>query len=507
MRCFGKSALLTDDRWSEYLSNHGTRTSVIKGCAMRISRINRLENAISTRAPPCSYGIAVIQSAVLTYTTRPRGASVKFNARCGQQDFRSIPKWLAIVTVSICPIKAFAQVTPSVFATGQYQYNSNIFDLQRGFQSNLNDYGLADRFYAYGAGVNFDDKVSRQDLFFKGSATQYDYDHFSQLTHNEYTLEAGWLWSIGSNFTGSLEATRTRSMVPFTAIVSVSLSIETVQHEQGSAGFLITPEWRFDANGYTENSKQPVISQYVYEPNVVFNDSGAGGTLKYLGAGEWVGNVNVNYQHGSFSGVSSGVAGFEAGYYGSAYGQWTETVGATYAPSGQGAGKSTFDFGAGHTSRTSHDSSQDFSGLTGHLDYARSLTGKTSVSLALDRNISTFITDAGSDITSSAALSATWQATYKTGVNLGYNIVYVLLPSLGPGGTDRGDHLQFATFALQYKALDWLAIQPYANYQTRRSNLYGANFNASIFGATIVIQWPKISGAVQQPAMNMAASY
>ena len=398
---------------------------------------------------------------------------------------------------------ASAQFTPSVFATGQYQYSSNVFDLQHGFESGPNDHSLADRFYAYGAGVNLDEKVSQQDFHLRGSTTEFDYDHFSQLTHNEYTADAGWLWSIDQDFNGEIDVTRSRVMVPFTEIVSVQLSVETLQHEQASGGFPITPEWRFDANVYQDTNKEPLISQNVYEPNLSFDDAGGGAAIKYMGAGEWVGSFNVGYQHGSFSGASAG----SGANYGPAYDQSTEWLGATYAPAGQGAGISRFDFGIGRTSRTSRYGVDDTSGLTGHLDYARSLTGKTSVSLALDRNISTFITNAAGDVASSAALSATWQATYKSGINVGYNIVYVNLPLQGLDGTDRNDHLQFATLSIQYKALDWLAIQPYANYQTRKSNLYGANFNASVFGASVIIQWPQISGAVPQPSMNMAGAY
>ena len=91
-------------------------------------------------------------------------------------------------------------------------------------------------------------------------------------------------------------------------------------------------------------------------------------------------------------------------------------------------------------------------------------------------------------------------------MNLGYDLVYVELPGQGPVGTTRGDHLQIATFAISYTAVPWLAVRPYADYQTRISNVYGANFNASVFGVSVLLQWPRVTGA-PQPAMTLGAAY
>lgn len=414
----------------------------------------------------------------------------------------------------------------SVSATGQYQYNSNVFDLQRGYE---NFFGLSDYYYAYGAGLNLTDQISQQNLYLRGTDTEYDYHRFSQLTHNEYNVDGGWLWKIGQDVNGNIEVTRVRSMVPFTEIISIVMSIETDQRESASAGFLITPEWRIDFNGYKDEVTEPLPAEG--EPNLQFNDTGGGALLRFLGAGEWVANANVTYQHGGFAGATplafTGnsrvphtffLPGLNAGttttsvtpafgFFGPAYNQWTESVGTTYSPAGQGAGVSTLDFAVGHTARTSDFGVDDASGITGHLDYTRQLTGKTSVSLALDRDILTFIAGAGGDITNSAGLNATWKATYKTSFALGYDLFYVELPEQGPFGTTRGDHLQFATLAINYNAVPWLAIRPYASYQTRTSNLYGANFNGSIYGVSVLIQWPRVSGNAPQPVATFGVAY
>ena len=290
--------------------------------------------------------------------------------------------WTLLLPALLLPIGARAQLTTSVTGTGQYQYDSNVFDLQRGYQG---IYDLGDSYYAYGAGLNLNEQVSQQNLYLRASDTEFDYDHFSQLTHNEYNVDGGWLWKLGQDFNGSLDVTRTHTMVPFTEVIAVELSIETDQRESGSAGFLFTPEWRIDFNAYRDEVLEPMPAEN--EPNLTFNDSGGGALLRYLGAGEWVANANFTYQHGGFSGATPVVGAIPGafGYYGPAYNQWTGSLGTTYSPAGQGAGVSTLDFAIGRTDRTSRFGEDDASGTTGHLDYTRQLTGKTSASLALDR--------------------------------------------------------------------------------------------------------------------------
>lgn len=431
---------------------------------------------------------------------------------------------LLLAAALLYPLGAHAQLKESVYAAGQYQYDTNVFDLQRGFQ---NLYGLSDYYYAYGAGLVLNEQISQQNLYLRGSDTEYAYHRFSQLTHNEYNVNGGWLWKIGQDVNGSIDVLRTRTMVPFTEVISVVMSLETDQRENASVGFLFTPEWRIDLNGYRDEVREPLPAQG--EPNLKFNDTGGGALISFLGAGEWVANANVTYQHGGFEGaapaapiprlphtfflpsldVGTGIPlpGTPTGFFGPAYNQWAESVGTTYSPAGQGAGVSTFDLAIGHTQRTSPFGVNNESGVTGHLDYNRQLTGKTSVSLALDRDVLTYIAAAGGVISNSGALNGLWKATYKTSFSVGYDLVYVQLPEQGPVGTMRHDRLQFATFAIDYRAAPWLAIRPYANYQTRTSNLYGANFNASIFGVSVLIEWPQVTGAAPQPVATVGVAY
>jgi hypothetical protein len=280
-------------------------------------------------------------------------------------------------------------------------------------------------------------------------------------------------------------------MVPFDELISVVLSIETDQVERATAGFQFLSKWRLDANGYTEKLDEPLPG----EPNLQLSDSGAGAVLKFLGTNEWTANLAANYQHGDYTNAIA--------YFSPSYNQWTESIGATYQPAGS-TGPSAFDFAIGRTSRVSPLGVDDVSGTTGHLAYNRQLTGKTSISLAVDRNVASYLVNQSAYVDATGTISALWQATYKIGVGVGYNLIYALLPDQGfTPGTNRGDHLQLATLNVNYAALQWLSIKPYVNFQTRSSNYYGANFNSTVYGISFVVQWPQTTAApTAQPATN-----
>jgi hypothetical protein len=145
----------------------------------------------------------------------------------------------------------------------------------------------------------------------------------------------------------------------------------------------------------------------------------------------------------------------------------------------------------GYTRRTSPDAIDAISGITGALDYKNQLTGKTSVDLTLSRQINAYVANGGSVISDVAGLNVNWQATYKINVIAGYNWTYYDLPGQGnnPVGSDRHDYLQYASLVVDYAVLRWLELKPYANVLTRRSNLIGGDFNATVYGIFVTLNW------------------
>ncbi len=411
----------------------------------------------------------------------------------------------------VLPSTARAQLSVRAAGVGGWQYNSNVFDVQSGFpvpgtapptfsicgrfaltcNSGVprgGDHHYSDWYYSYGAQVNLSETYSQQNWFLIGGATHFTYDHFTQLSHSEYLLDGGWNWKLDDIWDGRLEVSRTRTMVAFTEIVQLELAVDIEQRESALVGLQITPEWRAEASGFSRKLSEPLLG----EPNLQLTESSASLALKYGGTAGLTSGVLASYSHGSYSGATL--------FASPAYNEKSVGLTATYKPAAPSTtstagpqSASTFDGAVGWSERTSRSGVDDLSGLIGHLDYSNQLTAKTSAKIAVDRAINSYLTNAGSEIDTSIGLSAVWQATYRIGVTPGYTWLYRFLPAQGPTpGSDRGDHMQFASLTIDYEARPWLAIKPYANFQTRRSNLYGGNFNASVYGAnvTLALQYP-----------------
>jgi hypothetical protein len=403
---------------------------------------------------------------------------------------RQISAWqftlptLVLTALVLLPRCALAQLAATVSANGQYQYNSNVFDLQRGFLPAPGYYSDAASYYAYGAGLNLNDQISQQNLYLRGTDTEYKYDHFD-LSHNEYALDGGWAWKVGDDLNGTFDVSRAHTMVPFQSLTTLTtaalqLYTSTDQRESATANYQFTSEWAVGANAFTDRNTEPLVD----EPDLRLADSGAGISLRVGGNGELRGVLAADYQHGDYANATL--------YSSPAYNEWDWSIGGTYQPVPQGS-PTTVDFAFGETRRTSAVNFDNASGWTGHLNVSRVVTAKTTVRLALLRDLSSYVAEAGSQMDSAATLSAVWQATFKTGFSIGYTVDYSVYPNyvLFVGGpvTNRGDHNQYGTFTVSYAATRWLTIVPYLNYQTRHSNLDGANYNATQYGVSVNVAW------------------
>jgi hypothetical protein len=99
----------------------------------------------------------------------------------------------------------------------------------------------------------------------------------------------------------------------------------------------------------------------------------------------------------------------------------------------------------------------------------------------------------GSEEDDTASIQVNYQATYKTGMIFAYQYVWTKFVGETIPGSDllgRTYHNPTATFKLNYQALRWLLIQPYATYQHRVSNAPDFNFSSTIFGIEILAKKP-----------------
>jgi len=375
------------------------------------------------------------------------------------------------------PYPSLAAVFMDASATARYEYNSNVYDLQGGYlvPGTTNDYQHSDRLYTYGAAFDANYLWDQQKLFAALTTTNYRYDHFTELDHNEYNLDGGLNWKFGRELDGTLEVLRNRTMVAFTNVQNAQFVLQTEQRESAKLGFGISPDWRIEGSGYYRTMDQTSM----IPPNIDLAESFGQMALKYMGLAGLTSGLSASYAVGHYTGASAALN--------PSYRQTTVELVATYEPTG----RSKFNGALGFSDRTSGSSVNAISGFTGEIDYTHQLTGKTSMQVQLSRTINSYIANTSSEIDSIAAFNVRWQATYKLRVLGAYSWTYRDLPGQGnaPVGGERIDRLPYASLKVEYEPLRWLSIRPYINVQTRSSNFIGGNFNATAYGVYFTALW------------------
>ena len=370
-------------------------------------------------------------------------------------------------------MNAHAQFAGKASATGQFESNSNVFNLNSGSpQPGTNDYRRSDTFLAYGAGFDLDYLWGKQELFASASTTKFNYQRFTQLDHDDYRLDTGLNWKAGQLLDGKLDVLRRRTMVPFFDLTGTTLSLETEQRETAQVGLKVTPEWRIEGSTYTSKLDEPIAQA----PNLRVTESSGTATVKYLGIAGVTGGLYAGYMSGSFQGTNN-------------------TVNPSYRQTMEGfqassqSGHSTYDGQIGFSRRTSATGADNTSGVTGEFKLKDQLTPKTDIAVTLGRAINSYVFNAGSEIDTSAGVTVDWQATYKLGVTLGYTYTYRDYPGQGnnPVGSNRIDRQQYATLGVDYRPQRWIIIKPYSNLLVRNSNYIGGDFNSTIIGVYVTI--------------------
>src|ERR1700733_829126 len=237
-------------------------------------------------------------------------------------------------------------------------------------------------------------------------------------------------------------------MVSFFDLVGTSLVIQTEQRETARASVQATPDWRAEFTGVTRTVDQPQTTA----PNLSLSESSGQAAIKYTGTAGVTSGLTATYLRGSFS--NTGLTAVPSYTQSSAALTATDEV----------TGLSVFHGQLGYTRRTSDSGFNTISGVTGDLDYKRTLTGKTSLDLDLSRQINVYLTNTASQIDTIAALTANWQATYKIDVVLGYTFTYRQLPGQGtvfvagvvvPTGSEQTQRLHMPSLTVTYVPAPW----------------------------------------------------
>jgi hypothetical protein len=386
-----------------------------------------------------------------------------------------------LLAASLVPSQARAQFTGKVDATGQFESNSNVFDLARGLSPPGSNGRRSDTDFAYGADVDLRYLWGRQVIYATAYTKEYDYQHFSELNHNDYSIDTGLDWKLGSLLDGKVEAVRTHTMVPFSDLTNsaLELSVLTEQRESAQVGIKLNSVWKVILSGYTSKDDEPIAQA----PELQLTQNSGTASIQYSGVGPLTSGLTATYLSGDFAGTN--------GTVNPSFSQTTGGLLANYKVK-----RMTFDGQIGYSHRNSTTGTDNTSGLTGLFDLKYQLTPKTSFTVKIDRQINSYLVNSGSEIDTDAGATIDWQATYKLGVSVGYTFSYRFFPAQGndPVGSDRTDIQELATLSATYQPQRWLQIRPYANVTTRRSTFIGGHFSQNVIGVSVVVTPYKTKG-------------
>jgi hypothetical protein len=397
-----------------------------------------------------------------------------FGSNVRQSAAFRLPIWIALAALAL-PIRAHAQFTGGVSATAQFESNSNVFDVPSGFEPpGTNNFRRSDTDFAYGADLDGSYKWGRQELFGTLYAKEFNYQHYTDLNHNDYKFDGGLNWKLGDIWDGKLEAARTHNMVPFYELSGspLALSIVTEQKESALIGVKLNSEWRLEGSAYISKADEPIPEA----PDLQLTQKSGSMSLEYSGIGHLTSGLTAGYLSGDYDGTN--------GTINPSFHQETVAFLANYKLI-----RTTVEGQIGYSRRSSDTGIDNTSGLTGLIDFKQQLTPKTSVTARIERTINSYFLNSGSEIDTDASVGVNWQTTYRLAVSAGYTFTYRNFPGQGnnPIGSDRVDIQEDANMAIIYKPQRWLMIKPYASVDTRRSTFIGGHYSSTVFGVTITV--------------------
>lgn len=378
---------------------------------------------------------------------------------------------------------AWALTDFSPYATAALEHNSNVFARSANdpaFASSGNT-ELGDTILHYLAGANLDLAWERDRLRLNVEGQRFDFNHFSELNHNEYKFGGDFDWHLGPVLDGSFVYNQSRIMSPLANTLSEQLELQTDRSGTGTFRILVTPQWRLDLIPKWHELVTP-LPQF---PEFGLHETAGAASINYLGINRLTAGLQVEYTSGSYAHII-GATRFH---------QTTEGLTANYALTGF----SSFDGQLGYTQRNSSlinpaDANAVGGGgggfvgrttaFTGALGARRQLSVKTNVYLRVFREVDSYTAGANSEIGTGGDAGVTWDPDVKFSVTLHYRQeTQSIQGDLAIANfVNRVDHLRSGELYVKYHIVDWLTLRPYASRESRSSNFAEASYNATVVG-------------------------
>lgn len=377
---------------------------------------------------------------------------------------------------SICSASTQADINLMPYASGRTLYDSNVFALSSANQAVLQngDPRRSDTVFRYAAGADASFLWNRQEVYGFAEGRRFNYLHFNQLDHDEYTLSGGSNWVISNALGGSVNYRQDRRMASFADRTTTQLEMEAERTLLARLDVKVSDEWRLDGGFKLHGLDSPLPGF----PLFALDEHSGNMRIRYVGRGKLGVGLYTEYLEGDYRGVPDE----------GRFRQATAELTSTYAVSGL----SDFDAKVGYSQRKSQiEQGGDVSGLAGTLAYKRSFTGKTSGNVQIFRRINSYVAGATSVVETGATVALRWQPSSTISVSPDYSWIetgYRGTSAPGSSFPSRRDHYQTAGISINYEARSWLSIRAFGQAQDRNSNIVLDSFNESQIGIEFVLR-------------------
>ena len=379
------------------------------------------------------------------------------------------------------PVVTSAQAEFHPYVASQYEFNSNVFSLPNRDQAILLNGSPArddtDLRSVAGLDTAYAWNLGRERLGATLEGRRLIYDRFSQLDRNEYLLSGQFDWKAYNNWDGNFGVRQERRMASFADRTGTSeRSMELDRNATAGVNVNLDPEWRLETGVQWHQLDSPLPGF----PAFSLREDSGNVALKYLGVSKLTAGVQTSYTDGRFNGLPDSPA----------YNQLGAGLTMTYTLSGI----TTVDGDVGYTRfKDRNADGQSVSGFSGSLQLTEHLSAKTTAHVRAYRRVNSYIAGANAVIDSGAQAGVEWQPTGKIGLSAGYEWIYSeyrALAAQGAVGSDRRDHYQALTLAVNYAMFDWATWRLYGSYYDRSSDLLLDEYNQALAGIELRLRLP-----------------
>lgn len=348
---------------------------------------------------------------------------------------------------------------------GGLEHESNVTRVQSG--------AISDTALFAGIGLGADRRFGLQRLRADVEANTYHYNNHSSLDYDIFNYALAWDWSLTPRFHGVLGANQQQYR-------EVQLDRATLQNNVG------------------RRSDRTQLLQGVYEVGAAWRLTGDLSRTQSTSSqsNSWNGNPTIdNARLGVGYEFASGTSVYARHRRGNgSYEDSTATGGGDFKENETdvllkwpATGKTTLDARLGHLSRKHDQNTQrDFSGLVGSAIVSWAVTGKTSITGGLSRDLSATGDAVGGHVTSDRVfIGPVWRVTPLVAVNLRYDHVNRSWDDIPAGGFNAGrdESLNILAASVEWKPLRWMSVSGYVRGERQSSNANTGYRNTTVGAA------------------------